>query len=713
MRSVLSLVPSRVFVCSGIVFCGIILCVSDEPLNGQENGSSYSTSLAPLFNGTDLSGWHGDNPHVTAKSPVEDRETAIANQQKDFLAHWRVEDGELVNDGKGPYATTDADYGDIEFHIDYKTVAKADSGIYLRGTPQIQIWDTTKEGGKWERDANFGSGGLFNNTKGSPGQLPLRLADKPFGEWNHFKIVQIGSRTWVEMNHQVVVDGAIMENYWDKTRKTPLPASGPIHLQTHGGEIRWKNLLVREIGADEAISRLRGDDSRHGFTSVFNGKNLAGWTGAVDDYEVKDGAITCKPGKGGVLFTEEQYDNFVVRLEFKLPPGGNNGLAIRYPGKGRASYDGMCELQVLDDDAEKYAKLDPRQYHGSVYGMAAAHRGYLRPAGSWNYQEVTVDGSRIKVELNGTIIVDADVSKIHEFKDDTPHPGKDLLRGHFGFAGHNDPVMFRNISIKRLPPPNRYESVDSVDGLTQFEASFDDVTDANLSSGDGWIHTAESTARKEAKVGNHIKSVSIVEDQGVRGDALKFTAKTKQVVFYPGNEVGYVKKNWSGSVSVWLKLDPDKDLEPGFCDPIQITERAWNDAAFFIDFDKELPRDFRLGVFPDLESWNPKKIDWNEFPVDQRPMVVVEDPPFAADRWTHVCFTWKNINSPDNEPAVAALYLDGELQGTIERPMTFTWQADKAALMLGLNYIGLMDELKVFSRPLNASQIKHLAQAKR
>jgi hypothetical protein len=110
----------------------------------------------------------------------------------------------------------------------------------------------------------------------------------------------------------------------------------------------------------------------------------------------------------------------------------------------------MCELQILDDAAEQYARLDPRQYHGSVYGMVAARRGYLRPAGEWNFQEVTVKGPRIKVELNGTVIVDADVSKVAEFMGGKPHPGKDRISGYFGFAGHNDPVSFRNVSIKSL-----------------------------------------------------------------------------------------------------------------------------------------------------------------------------------------------------------------------------------------------------------------------
>ncbi|HBE66507.1 MAG TPA: DUF1080 domain-containing protein [Planctomycetaceae bacterium] len=395
-----------------------------------------------------LAGWYGNQPHQLAKAKPEDREKLRERQRESFSKHWRVEDGCLVNDGEGPYATTDQEYGDIELTLEYSTVARADSGVYLRGTPQVQIWDTTKDGGKWDRGANYGSGGLYNNSKGTPGQLPLVNADRAFGKWNRLRIVQIGARTWVELNHHLVVDGAIMENFWE--RDMPLPARGPIQLQTHGGLIRWRNIQVRKISAAEAISRLRGDDARFGFTKLSDGNDLSGWIGATDDYELTDGVIRCKPGRGGVLFTQEEYADFIARVEFKLPPGGNNGLAIRYPGKGRASYDGMCELQILDNSANKYAKLDPRQYHGSVYGVAAAHRGYLRPVGQWNYQEVSVQGSRIRVELNGTVIVDTDVSQITTYKDGRDHPGIGLKSGHFGFAGHNDPVEFRNIAIRRL-----------------------------------------------------------------------------------------------------------------------------------------------------------------------------------------------------------------------------------------------------------------------
>ena len=176
---------------------------------------------------------------------------------------------------------------------------------------------------------------------------------------------------------------------------------------------------------------------------------FTGWAGPVDQYEVKDGAIVCKPKKGGTIYTKDQYGDFVARVEFKLPPGGNNGLAIRYPGKGDTAYVGMCEVQVLDDTAKKYAKLDPRQYNGSVYGMVPAHRGYLRPVGEWNFEEVTIKGPTIRVELNGTVILNADVSKVTEYMAKSPHPGKDRTSGHFGFAGHIDPVAFRNIEIKR------------------------------------------------------------------------------------------------------------------------------------------------------------------------------------------------------------------------------------------------------------------------
>ncbi|HRZ99639.1 MAG TPA: DUF1080 domain-containing protein, partial [Candidatus Paceibacterota bacterium] len=377
--------------------------------------------FTPLFNGKDLSGWRGGDTFDHRKlmaMPEAERAQQIEKWTQSMREHWRAIDGELVNDGHGAYATTEKDYGDFELLVDYRTVPKADSGIYLRGVPQVQIWDYT-EAAKFSIGANKGSGGLWNNSEGAPGKDPLVLADKPFGEWNSFRILMVGSRVSIWLNGKLVVDHARMENYYD--RKTPIPTKGPIQLQTHGGEIRWRNIYLREIGSPEANEILRRHD-RQGYETVFNGKDFTGWAGPLDNYEIIDGAVRCKREKGGTIYTQAEYADFSVRLEFQLPSGGNNGLAIRYPGAGDTAYDGMCELQVLDDHYEKATgdKIDPRQAHGSAYGMVAAHRGYHRPVGEWNFQEVTVKGSKIKVELNGTLILDCDLAAVNQFMGDSP-----------------------------------------------------------------------------------------------------------------------------------------------------------------------------------------------------------------------------------------------------------------------------------------------------
>ena len=169
-----------------------------------------------IFNGKDLSGWRGGNynPYKLAEQSEEEQAAFWKKGWEDVVQHWTAENGDLVNDGHGVYLTTEKEYSNYEFWIDYKTVAKADSGIYLKATPQVQIWDFTKEGGKWGIGADKGSGGLWNNNKGNPGKDPLVLADKPFGEWNSFRVRQIGARTWVQLNGKLVVDGAIHDNYW-------------------------------------------------------------------------------------------------------------------------------------------------------------------------------------------------------------------------------------------------------------------------------------------------------------------------------------------------------------------------------------------------------------------------------------------------------------------------------------------------------------------
>ena len=221
----------------------LLACLLTLPLFAE----ALPEGFRALFNGKDLSGWHGFNPHQGLKLTGEKKAADLAKQRADLPLHWRVENGELINAGTGPYATTDEAFGDIELRIEYKTVAKADSGIYLRGNPQIQIWDLNQvfDPKKPDRKPHLGSGGLFNNTPGTPGRDPLVIADKPFGEWNTFRIVQKGDITTVWLNGKLVVDHAKMENYSDRAQ--PLPAKGPLMLQTHGGEIRWRNLFVKTL----------------------------------------------------------------------------------------------------------------------------------------------------------------------------------------------------------------------------------------------------------------------------------------------------------------------------------------------------------------------------------------------------------------------------------------------------------------------------------
>lgn len=600
-----------------------------------------------LFNGKDLTGWKGlvGNPKTRRAMSRSELAKAQAKVDADMRVHWKVVDGALCFDGKGHSLCTAKDYGDFEMLVDWKIEKGGDSGIYLRGSPQVQIWDTKQN--------DIGSGGLYNNKKGL--SKPLKLADKPVGQWNTFRIIMVGECVTIYLNDVLVVDNVVMENYWERDK--PIYPKGQIELQSHGSQLYFRNIFIRKLtslfngkdltgwkvpegdnghwkvidgvidydaqseakgdknlwtqesfedftlhiewrlkrttglyamstilpdgsdktdadgkviktlrpNADSGIflrgvgksqiniwcwpigsgeiwgyrrdqsmppevragavpkvsadnpvgqwnafditmkgervtvvlngktvidnARLPGipksgpialqhhgglnkrtgemspassliqfrnirvakhDEDEDGFVSLFNGKDLTGWTGNTVSYMAKDGKIVLDPTRGGGnLYTVGEYGDFHFRFEFKLTPGANNGLAIRAPLSGNPAYDGM-ELQILDDTASKYKGLKPYQFHGSIYGVVPAKRGYLKPVGEWNFEEVIARGRRIKVILNGETIVDGDIDKASTPKtmDGRNHPGLKRDKGHIGFCGHGDYLEFRNLRIK-------------------------------------------------------------------------------------------------------------------------------------------------------------------------------------------------------------------------------------------------------------------------
>lgn len=206
------------------------------------------------------------------------------------------------------------------------------------------------------------------------------------------------------------------------------------------------------LAVDNSIGgELPKKEKDAGFVSLFDGKTLKGWVGATKGYAAEDGKLVCLKKGGGNLFTANEYSDFNFRFEFKLEPNANNGLGIRSPLKGNPAYAGM-ELQILDDTGDRYKNLKPYQYHGSIYGVVPAKRGYLKPVGQWNQQEVICKGRQVTVILNGTTIVDADLDEVsaNGTVDGGNHPGLKRTKGHIGFLGHGARIEFRNLRVKDL-----------------------------------------------------------------------------------------------------------------------------------------------------------------------------------------------------------------------------------------------------------------------
>jgi HEAT repeat protein len=404
-----------------------------------------------VFNGKDLTGWNGlvGNPVTRTTMKQSDLDARQIEADKKAEQHWKAENGILVFDGLkgGDNLCTKKQYGDMEMYIDWKldpAGPEADAGIYLRGTPQVQIWDTSRV----NVGAQVGSGGLYNN-RSNPNK-PLKVADNKLGEWNNFYIKMAGDRVTVKLNGELVVDNVILENFWDRNQSIfPIEQ---IELQAHGSKVYYRNIYVKELEKAKPFE-LSAEEKKESFRILFDGTNMHEWTGNTVDYQLQDGCIALDPkGKhGGNLYTKDEFSDFIYRFEFLLTPAANNGVGIRTPMGVDAAYHGM-EIQILDHDHPVYKNITPLQVHGSVYGIIGAKRAKFKPIGEWNQEEIIADGNHIKVTLNGEVILDGDIEEAtrNGTADHQKHPGLFNPKGHIGFLGHGSPVKFRNIRIKVL-----------------------------------------------------------------------------------------------------------------------------------------------------------------------------------------------------------------------------------------------------------------------
>jgi Domain of Unknown Function (DUF1080) len=431
-------------------FVGALLFLAGATLAAEEPPPGFTA----LFNGRDLKGWRGgdtyDHRQLLAMN-AGDRARKIEKWSVELTPHWRVENGEIHSRGVGRFLTTERDYGDFELLAEYHIEPRGDTGIYLRGVPQVQLWDPA-DPQLAAQGADKGSGGLWNNGPGRPGRDPLVRADKPAGEWNAVRIQMVGSRVSVWLNAQLVVDHARLANFFDA--KTPVIERGPIQLQTHGGEVRWRRLFLREIAAPEAHRLLLERGRGPGFRSLWDGREVAGWAGATEMFAEYKGALRARQGATGTMHVPDALSDFIVRMEFMVAPGGSGGLALRYSGEGDPATAGLCKIQMRDEHYEKTGgPIDARQAHGSAYGLVAARRGYQREAGQWNFQEVTVRGATVRVELNGYVILETDLSTavpaafLHVGAERRPiRP-----RGFFGLVAENPGLAIRTLELRKLP----------------------------------------------------------------------------------------------------------------------------------------------------------------------------------------------------------------------------------------------------------------------
>jgi len=407
-----------------------------EPELSELMGASVPPpGFVALFNGKDLTGWKGlvADPEKRARMTPERLAKAQARADEKMREHWKAENGVLVFDGGGDSLCTAQDYGDFELLVDWKIGVHGDSGIYLRGSPQVQIWDPAQ----WPE----GSGALYNNQKNP--KDPLKCADNPVGEWNTFRIKMVGERVTIHLNDVLVVNNVVLENYWDRDKA--IYPTGQIELQNHSSPLWFRNVFIREI---QRVGAVQYDDET-GFVPLFDGTaeglethwttdgNKAAWT-------VEDGVLRTDAVEGGDwLKTKKDYGDFVLRMEWMVPEWGNSGVGIRCDKGG--TYRGGYEIQIL-------APWDPYRPDlnctGSIYGLVPVCSRPDNTPHVWHSLEVTCDGKDITIVGDGVTCIDANMDEVPALKDK-------VLKGYISLqschthAGEKW-VKFRNIRIHEL-----------------------------------------------------------------------------------------------------------------------------------------------------------------------------------------------------------------------------------------------------------------------
>ncbi|MEO1215704.1 MAG: LamG domain-containing protein [Bacteroidota bacterium] len=238
-------------------------------------------------------------------------------------------------------------------------------------------------------------------------------------------------------------------------------------------------------------------------------------------------------------------------------------------------------------------------------------------------------------------------------------------------------------------------------------ANFDQGYDANFAAGDPKVYTGPAYDSLDAPTAGMTSSeIALLEGKGKSGNALQFKSKAKPVIFYKSEKnIAYSKENWSGTVSLWLSLNPEEDLAPGYTDPIQITDQGYDDAAIWVDFSNKNPRSFRMGVYGDVDVWNPDNIGPDENPAFNSRLLPATDRPFTRESWTHVAVSFSRLNTQNGR---AEFFINGKSQGTRDITEPYTWELEKSRIFLGLNFVGLMDEVSIYNKALTADEIKSL-----